>query len=45
MSDSFNRLGGQVALQETGDLPPDDFLTIVEVKLPMFLRGKHDSQE
>lgn len=36
MSDSFNRLGGLAALQESGDLPPDEFLTIVEVTLLMF---------
>ena len=33
MSDSFNLLGGQAGLQESGDLPPDEFLTIVEVSL------------
>ena len=33
MSDSFNLLGGQSGLQESGDLPPDEFLTIVEVRV------------
>lgn len=31
MSDSFNTLGGMLDLQESGDLPPDEFLTVVEV--------------
>ena len=31
LSDSFNILGGQSALQDSGDLPPDEFLAIVEV--------------
>lgn len=31
MSDSFNQRGSQFALQESGDLPPDEFLTVVEV--------------
>ena len=33
MSDSFNFHGDQAGLQESGDLPPDEFLTIVEVSL------------
>ena len=31
MSDSFNQLGDKESLQESGDLPSDEFLTIVEV--------------
>ncbi|CAM9844326.1 unnamed protein product [Ascophyllum nodosum] len=34
LSDSFNLLGGQFALQESGDLPPEEFLTVVE-ELPL----------